>query len=435
MRWLSLLRERYVGVPDVKSSRRILHDALQGGLDASPPECPHHHHVWRDSLLHFVRPLYSRLTPSFTASEFLAEVDRLTPSLHNPNAAMSAVVIKNGSVFVARSAALNRIHVWQYYMLLALCEASKITTLPDSFFFVTASDWPLHPRSTDPKTLLFSVNSGDGHWDIPVPGGQFTSNYDAAMHENAGVLESLPWARRSPSAVWRGSLMCEDVLRCESRCIRLRVRQVAARHPDLLDVHFSDLFPEPNTNYSCVRSLDFGNFDAKEETGGAFDLPLPNQLRHRFLLATDGHSYASGYKHFLLTGSTVLRQRSNFLEFFDPALQPWVHYVPFDCRSVEDCDLVPFLEQHVRDTAEAATSPEAADRIESLRRIGEASRDFAQTHLGKMGRSCYWHLALHTVSPLIDPRDSGIPDEWLASNAVCVSCAADLGSVGAWDPR
>lgn len=68
--------------------------------------------------------------------------------------------------------------------------------------------------------------------------------------------------------------------------------------------------------------------------------------------------------------------------------------VPFDCRSEDDCDLVPLLE------AAAAGGP-AGDALRArLEAVAAGGTAFARAHLGPHGRGCYWAQLLAAMRPL-----------------------------------
>jgi hypothetical protein len=112
--------------------------------------------------------------------------------------------------------------------------------------------------------------------------------------------------------------------------------------------------------------------------------------------------FSSGYKHFLSTGSAVFRERSQFLEYFEPSLDPWREYVPFERRKFDtDCEIVALL---------AA----ARENDPLFRGIGERSKAFAASHFTKHRRSAYWSMLLSRMQPFYD-RGSGRLDPDVAA--------------------
>ena len=51
--------------------------------------------------------------------------------------------------------------------------------------------------------------------------------------------------------------------------------------------------------------------------------------RFRFVVHVEGNGgWADRLRHLLLSGAVVLKQEMGVVEWFEPLLQPWVHYVP-----------------------------------------------------------------------------------------------------------
>jgi hypothetical protein len=298
------------------------------------------------------------------------------------------VAVYGGKVYVfGPNATTAEMHGWLTGMLENLQEAAWHVALPDAFFELGTRDWPMMPREQRaPSHLMLAVNTNDDSFDVPVPGGQFDEDYNRDAHIMAAQAAQRPWRSRQPRAVWRGTLMCSNWAQCLTRCPRLVIRWAAHKNPGEMDVRFS---AHPTNVHNCsleagepLLSLDSAAPDKR--------LTLEQQMGYRFIIASDGHSYASGLKHFLRTGCTVLRQRTRYLEFFDAALIPWVHYVPFECPSDTDCDIVSLVQRSRSDAALES----------SMETVAKESTAFAATHLSPGGRACYWASLLAAVQPL-----------------------------------
>ena len=61
-------------------------------------------------------------------------------------------------------------------------------------------------------------------------------------------------------------------------------------------------------------------------------------MSHKYILAISGNTYASHFKHALRSGGCIIRQEERMYEWFEPFLQPWVHYVPvqWDLSNLEE---------------------------------------------------------------------------------------------------
>jgi hypothetical protein len=259
-------------------------------------------------------------------------------------------------------------------MLDFLHEATLFGPLPDAYFHLTCSDWPMAHRSSWLGSPVLSMNTGDSHWDIPVPGHS---------HPPRGGFDATPWEERTPKALWRGTLMCESSAVCKTRCSRIQIRLAAQLHPDLLDVRFTHMYKPLE---ACVVAL-VANLSEYEDPAQSF-IPIQRLSRWKYLIASGGHSYSTGFKGFLSTGAVVFRERTQFLEYFEPSLVPWREYIPFDCRDAKhDCRLVDLVRQ-------------AHDNDDAFRAIGERARRFSLRHFTRAGRSSYWHNLLARLQSL-----------------------------------
>jgi hypothetical protein len=367
--------------------------AVEAGLSSAGKECRTQSAVWRRSLMRFLAPHFDLLGPGhYRSADFKAAV--ADEARHDFDGSTSVLVtIYNGTVRLHPPQVANaKLHEWLKGMLRELHNVAERHHLPDAFFKVTTSDWPEFLRSSVPSLLLFSVNTGNNAFDVPVPGGQFGSWYDSNSGQLRGIARALPWRNRSHTAIWRGTLMCANWKQCFTRCPRMLIRQVAEQHPELLSVRFSSYYKDvDNCSLAALSEIL-----AADEAAQDRSLTHAQQAGYRFAIASDGHSYSSGHKNFLHLGATVFRQRTNFLEFFDPALEPWVHNVPFDCRSVADCELVELLDKSKHEPL-----------LSAMERIALHGSLFSEAHLSAAARACYTFALLHATQPLFS-RDGNL---------------------------
>eukprot|EP00756_Hemistasia_phaeocysticola_P049554 Hpha_TRINITY_DN24057_c0_g1::TRINITY_DN24057_c0_g1_i1::g.130345::m.130345 len=131
------------------------------------------------------------------------------------------------------------------------------------------------------------------------------------LGEYRRIRAAVPWASRRAKAVWRGAPTGAPRLHYlwgipGNRTARRNVFMLAQSDPTL-DVAFGKM-------------------------------PLEELMRHKLVLAVDGHSYASVLKHVLLGGSLAVRvgglpsdsnpgDKGSSFEWFEPLLRDRVHYL------------------------------------------------------------------------------------------------------------
>ena len=67
---------------------------------------------------------------------------------------------------------------------------------------------------------------------------------------------------------------------------------------------------------------------------------------YRYLFNFRGVAASFRLKHLFLCGSLVFHVGNEWLEFFYPALKPWVHYIPVSTKLTEVEDLINFAKEN-----------------------------------------------------------------------------------------
>lgn len=131
------------------------------------------------------------------------------------------------------------------------------------------------------------------------------------------------------------------------------------------------------------RRPDGGFVDARPR------IPLDEFAKARYVLVTDGQVSAGKLAHALALGSVVLRPASRWEQYFEPALQEYVHFVPVWTHAEDDLlAKVTWLERE----------PETAARI------AEEGRRFACRYLAEHGRACWWLEVVRRYNALMAYR-------------------------------
>lgn len=76
----------------------------------------------------------------------------------------------------------------------------------------------------------------------------------------------------------------------------------------------------------------------------AEEVSLEDHCQYKYLFNFRGVAASFRLKHLFLCGSLVLNVGNEWLEFFYPALKPWVHYIPVKKSATkEDLRFSPIL--------------------------------------------------------------------------------------------
>ncbi|KAF6024518.1 KDELC1 [Bugula neritina] len=188
-------------------------------------------------------------------------------------------------------------------ILLSLVRKVK---LPDVEFFINLGDWPLVKKSSTSPLPIFSWCGSDSTSDIILPTYDVTdSTLKSLSQVNLDMFtvqgtDSLNWSQKIPKALFRGR---------DSRKERLELVKLARRgnNSELIDAGITAFFFFPKDEQLTSERINFFDF---------------------FKLNIDGTVAAYRFPYLMAADSLVLKQDSEYYEFFYKELQPWKHYVP-----------------------------------------------------------------------------------------------------------
>ncbi|KAL4424736.1 hypothetical protein ABPG77_000079 [Micractinium sp. CCAP 211/92] len=227
------------------------------------------------------------------------------------------------------------------------------------------------PASLCPGPVLSVIRHRDHH-DVMVP--PFAPLWEPHFE---------PWQGKSDLAFFRGSPWCSNhslngtVLLDNSNCSRESLTLLSDAHPGLLNV-------------SLIRP--YGRVTTPEGEPASHH----EHAAFKYLLQLDGITASRRFGTLLSINSLVLKQESPWSEWYYPALQPCVHYLPFWQRSEEDVlDLLSTLRSHPANELVA-------------QRIAANANAFAAAWLDGHGQYRYWQLLIDRYAQLY--RGPGRPE-------------------------
>jgi len=179
------------------------------------------------------------------------------------------------------------------------------------------------PKHAEHKPI-FSIVGCNFSDNIPIPmwegddergGGYFSWN------EKIDKMESdadIPWEKKEPAAVFRGgarySSFFEDRDPTPETCSassRMKLLGLASAHPEKLDVSLGGKCSEEHYSLSRLSSRELNNY--------------------RSSVYLEGNCFWADRLNMQLFGSAViLKQETPCGQFYEPLLQPDVHYLPLD---------------------------------------------------------------------------------------------------------
>lgn len=123
-------------------------------------------------------------------------------------------------------------------------------------------------------------------------------------------------------------------------------------------------------------------------------MSFEEHCRYKYLFNFRGVAASFRFKHILLCKSLVFHVGNEWLEFFYPALKPWIHYIPVQANADK---------QNLEELIEFAVHHD-----EIAREIAENGYNMIWNNLKMRDVSCYWskllkrYAKLLTYQPVLD---------------------------------
>lgn len=227
--------------------------------------------------------------------------------------------------------------------------------------------------------------------DIPVWGFNWKSpsvdfatiHYYSAPDGICANHSHIPWKQRNDSVISRYTHYCPPAGTKEINsdglhpCPRTYFADLARRVGSVAGVKL-DIGPTatigPQTAYESWQQEYLGTDGSPVVTRNHLDLSQYGE--NKYILVSDGVVGAGKFLGALAFGSTVLFPVTSFYkQWFEPALMPWVHYVPVWANARDDVlSLLTWLQANQEDAE----------------RIALKGREFVCEHFTFPGRSCWW---------------------------------------------
>ncbi|OEH77669.1 putative thioredoxin [Cyclospora cayetanensis] len=305
----------------------------------------------------------------------LVKLRSAVPKLLSKSSATSLLhyVIKDNQLY---RKAYGPFPAFSYFADLMFNQLAATVRLPDVEFVLNVGDWPLVEKKWgESRVPVFSWCGSTDSFDIVFPQwdvtrstvlGNTESNPDLIASQGWGLL---PWASRDSRAAFRGR---------DSSAVRVKLAQLSAQHPDLLDVVITSWENDEN-------------IEVEEQLGGGKKhfLKLGEFSKYKYILQLDGTVAAYRNPYLLASGSLLLKQESPYYEWYQKELKPWQHYVPFDGTGE---DLLVKLQW-------------AREHDSEAQGIAANAREYARSHMLPERVLCYYFRALEAYAA----RQNGVP--------------------------
>lgn len=250
--------------------------------------------------------------------------------------------------------------------------------LPDLELVLNTRDWPQVMKYQQEYLPVFSFSKTEDYWDIMYPawafwaGGPAIKLYPRGLGDwdNFRLLldktrEKIPWVKKKSIAFFRGS---------RTHIERDPLVLLSREDPSIADAAY--------TKNQAWKS----NKDTLSEAP-AEEVSLEDHCKYKYLFNFRGVAASFRFKYLFLCQSLVFNVGNEWVEFFYPALKPWVHYVPIKAgaKKHEIRNILNFFKNH--------------DGL--AQEIAKRGRDVIWEHLRNRDVLCYWKLLLKSYAKLL----------------------------------
>jgi hypothetical protein len=309
----------------------------------------------------------------------IKELDRMEESFLGNSLPFMRLKIDNGNLsytsFQLEPAHLTRIEGYIHYL-----EKMQLAhPLPDSDLMIFLCD------GVD-ESMLNNINA-------PIFCGAKTKQQSKVivipelfiyptMYQMAAGAEKpqnpVRWSNKIGIGYWRGSTTGDwYTLKNWENMLRTKFVRFSQTVPKLLDCAFSRYCQGDPEVEQVMRGKNLFKEEVNQES----------QLIYKYLIAIDGNTCASSLKWQLFTNSVVLKNDSDWIEWYDTALIPFKHYVPFKSDFSDLPKKLKWLKKHDK----------------KARMISMKGRAFARKNLTEEGLELYMRKLLAAYSARLRP--------------------------------
>ena len=216
---------------------------------------------------------------------------------------------------------------WEPTRSFLLSILRKVKVSDSEFYWVQASQ-PGMPNSTRPNVPILSSAIGPTSGNVPIPSAHLTDAVLQGRHIAIGCT-AKEWTGRARKVFYRagntGSCYIDelqDVLKAPKFAAAL----VAKNRSDLFDLK---LYP------SDLDSISRDALAHATTLGLLTSVILPGEraTEQRFGLEIDGPQEPVGFADLMAAGVVMLKQQTEYIEWYTPLLQPQRHFLEFQLDS------------------------------------------------------------------------------------------------------
>lgn len=267
------------------------------------------------------------------------------------------------------------------------------TTSLEMQMLLAFGDEPFTTQALYSNVPVFHPLSSEAYWTVPWPSVYHIRDLLAGALDAPGD-GGVAWEDKAPTAWWRGTLIAPSttLLSTAPFLPRVRLVRLAADAPELVDAAFTGIHPTLYIHQWGRQGVEtvLRKNRARVLAWEDFNVSAP---RHKFVLVVPGVTQSTQLGRVLRSGSVPLLVSDALHEWLQPALEPWIHFVPI--RN-DLSDLLPAL-RWLRDHDEVA------------RQIARSASSMAAERTTVEATYCYVWRGLRALRDLTGAQSEMLP--------------------------
>lgn len=177
-----------------------------------------------------------------------------------------------------------------------------------------------------------------------LPDEYMIGNWHSLFTNIAEANPEHSWNHKIDKLFWRGSGSGGTYsISNFDKLDRLKLTIFSKLYPDLIDARLV------NTQYFHTEQDGHDLKKAMEILFGNDDQPVKptDHLKYKYLVSVDGNTCAWARVPWIMSSNSVLvKQETTFIEWFYPAIKPYVHYVPVNTRLTDLFSQLEWMKNH-----------------------------------------------------------------------------------------
>lgn len=161
--------------------------------------------------------------------------------------------------------------------------------------------------------------------------------------------ERYPWHDKQNKIFWRGALTgpIDELVEYYSlenydKLPRMTISMLSRSYPDFIDAKLTNyaMFQVDRSSPKLLAVIALLQLGSKR-------VEIPDHLQYKYLASVDGTSCTgTRVPWIMLSNSVLLKQETDKIEWFYPALKPYVNYVPMNERLTDIFQQLAWMESH-----------------------------------------------------------------------------------------